>query len=662
VTSNLRRAILATNMRWGGVFLLVLVAAAAQGAGQPSYIGAAACAKCHAEMYAKWSRSRHSKMVQPATPQSVTGDFSRRQVQLRGATYRLREHDGAFYIAESDLFGKEQEHRVDYTLGNRRIQHYLATLPSGKIVVLPPTWDVLRKQWFHAFDISDPDEISGVAVQVWNKNCYSCHVSKEEKNFDIEENLYKTAWLDFGTNCERCHGPGSEHAAHYAAPKTGAVAAAAPPADAPGMVVQTRLDPARNTMVCAQCHSFRDIYVNGFVAGADYYDYFLPILEYNQPVDRDPAYWPDGRTRRFSNDAFGLWQSECFIKGGATCLTCHTDAHQTEIEKNPQLRPDADALCTHCHTAIGQAVPAHTHHAVRSSGSSCVECHMPRTVLSIKAEIRDHSMSIPVPENTIHFQIPNACNGCHKNRDAAWSLENMKRWYGDGSRQKLIRRAEAFSQARDGNPAAVSKLLDILNTPSEGPLVRANAAGYLSRFQSDPRVSAALLGAFTDAQALVRAVAVLGLSPRPANREATVKALSGALADSAATVRIGAAVGLVGMGIRQLPGADGERFERAQRFYAERAALNSDDAAQQLAAGRFQLLMGDYDKAITALRGSLRLDPEIPARYFLAYAYAQQGKATEARTLLLAIPVADPQYANAQKLLKALGDATPVRK
>ena len=46
---------------------------------------------------------------------------------------------------------------------------------------------------------------------------------------------------------------------------------------------------------------------------------------------------------------------------------------------------------------------------------------MPATVLSIKAEIRDHSMSIPVPENTKQHGIPNACNQCHKDRDADWA-------------------------------------------------------------------------------------------------------------------------------------------------------------------------------------------------------------------------------------------------
>ncbi len=68
-------------------------------------------------------------------------------------------------------------------------------------------------------------------------------------------------------------------------------------------------------MVCAQCHSFRDIYVNDFAAGDDYYDHFLPVLEYNLPDTDDPAYWPDNRTRRFSNDAFGLVAERVLFEG-----------------------------------------------------------------------------------------------------------------------------------------------------------------------------------------------------------------------------------------------------------------------------------------------------------------------------------------------------------
>ena len=98
-------------------------------------------------------------------------------------------------------------------------------------------------------------------------------------------------------------------------------------------------------MVCAQCHSFRDIFVPDFKAGDDFYDHFVPILEFDQPVDKDPAYWPDGRTRRFSTDAFGFWQSRCFSQAGRLAW-CHVDAHDTSIEKAKQLRPEyPGAIC-----------------------------------------------------------------------------------------------------------------------------------------------------------------------------------------------------------------------------------------------------------------------------------------------------------------------------
>jgi predicted CXXCH cytochrome family protein len=590
-------------------------------------------------------------MVQPATAASVQGDFSRGVVTLRGEPYELKRRNGAFYITEAYLTGKPLEHRVEYTLGNRRIQLYLTTLADGRIIVLPPSWDIGRKEWFHGLDIDDPEDEPGVLIQIWNKSCYSCHVSQQEKNFNLEANAYKTAWLNFGTNCERCHGPGSEHAAHYPAHDSSATPPKGPARD---IVLQTRLDAARNTMVCAQCHSFRDIYVQGYAAGADYYDYFLPVLEYNLADAGDPAYWPDGRTRRFSNDALGLWQSECYLKGGVTCVGCHVNAHETEIERNPQLRPDANALCTRCHEDIGKALPAHTHHAPASAGSSCVECHMPRSVYSIKAEIRDHSMSIPVPENTIRHEIPNACNLCHKDRDAQWALARMNQWYTPDSRRKLIRRADAFAAARKNDPGSIPDLLAMLAQPAEGPLTRANAAGYLGRFASDPRVFPVLNRALTDAEPLVRAIAAQRIASVPDARADAVAALIRALADPAATVRMSALTSLVGLGVRELPGEDGERFKNARILYDARAALNSDDAGQQLAAGKFYFLSADPDRAIAAFRASLKLDPATEAQYLLAGAYAEKSDLTEARKILEAIPASDPQYEKAQRLLKVI--------
>ena len=588
-------------------------------------------------------------MVQPATTTSVKGDFTRGKLQLRGAPYALRERDGVYYITESYLTGKPQEHRVDYTLGNRRIQHYLTTLPSGRVIVLAPSWDVLRKQWFHNFDIADPDETSEVLVQVWNKNCYSCHVSQQEKNFDTAKNEYKTVVAGFRHQLRAL--PRSGQRARGALQRADAARRArrATSCCRPGSTRRATPWSARSATPSATSTPWAS------PRATNYYDYFLPILESTQPVDNDPAYWPDGRTRRFSNDAFGLWQSECYLKGGLACTACHAAAHETEIERNPQLRPDANALCTRCHEAIGKALTAHTHHAEASTGSSCVECHMPRTVLSIKAEIRDHSMSIPVPENTIHHGIPNACNLCHKDRDARWSLEKMNGWYGDASRQKWIRRADAFAAAGKGDAGAIPKLLEILSSRAKvrwrGPM----RSSHLARFPGDPRVFPAM----RERARRRTAAGARGGGAAPGCRSGgqgrrPSRSLAAALGDPVTTVRVGAAVSLVSLGVKELPGEDGERFEQAKQIYRARAEFNSDDAEQQMGAGRFYLLTGDPARALTALQASLRIDPEVPARYLLAAAYVQQGQVAKAREVLLTIPPDDADYAKAQRLLKAI--------
>jgi tetratricopeptide (TPR) repeat protein len=88
--------------------------------------------------------------------------------------------------------------------------------------------------------------------------------------------------------------------------------------------------------------------------------------------------------------------------------------------------------------------------------------------------------------------------------------------------------------------------------------------------------------------------------------------------------------------------------------YAWAQLSHWDDAEQLLGAGKFYLLTGDPITAIGAFQASFKLGPGIPARYYLAYAKAQQGRLDEARQILAAIPPSDFQYANAQKLLKAL--------
>jgi cytochrome c554/c'-like protein len=145
-------------------------------------------------------------MMQPATKLNVKGDFAFGSVVLGNSAYVLQHQDRKYFITESDLSGKPWQHRIDYTLGNRRFQHYLITDPDGRIIVIRPTWDIVRKQWVDVGTVDNPEELAD--VQVWNKSCYACHVSGEKKNFDVDHLSYRTTWRTLGVDCESCHGAG----------------------------------------------------------------------------------------------------------------------------------------------------------------------------------------------------------------------------------------------------------------------------------------------------------------------------------------------------------------------------------------------------------------------------------------------------------------------
>jgi HEAT repeat protein len=432
------------------------------------------------------------------------------------------------------------------------------------------------------------------------------------------------------------------------------LAAAADAAD--DVLSPYRLDATKSTTLCAQCHTLRDVVAAGFTAGSDYYDHFMPMLEYGPRADHDPAWWADGRPRRFSNDALGFWQSQCFLKGKATCTSCHLDPHLPDVDRDPNVLAGQQALCLRCHEPIGRDVAAHTRHRVDSKGSACVECHMPRAVLSIKARIRDHSISLPAPETTARFDIPNACTDCHADRTPAWAESQLVKWFPENRRARVTARAEAFTLAREGGTESIPKLLAIAAAPSEPPLHRANALGHLGRFP-DPRSVEALVTAASSGEPILRAIAVMNLEPAKlpgSDREKATAALVAALGDPRRVVRAGAALSLVRSGVTRLAGEPGGLFASAKKDYVERARLHSDDAQTQLELGQFLLLDARYSPAAEAFDLSRRLDPRQRLDYFLALVDYGRGRTEDARRRLEKMRSDDPHTEAARQLLRRL--------
>ena len=408
-------------------------------------------------------------------------------------------------------------------------------------------------------------------------------------------------------------------------------------------------------MICAQCHSLRNVVHPGYKAGDDYFDFFTPRLEYDPASDRELPYWPDGRPRRFSNDAIGLWQSACFRRGGATCTTCHLDPHKPNVDRNPQLAPANNALCTQCHGTIGRQLTSHTRHAAGSAGSSCVECHMPKTVISINSTMRDHTMSLPAPENTVPFGIPNACNECHTDKKPAWAIEALDAWWPNGRRARLVERAHAFAGGRRNAPDALDPLVAIAGDTSAGPLIQATAVGYLRRYPGD-RARAALLAAAKADHPAVRAAAIASLGYADGAEDSGVQtALVAALSDRRRAVRISALVALINAHGSPLDPPDAERFQSVGREFTALSTLYEDDAGFDRDLGVVHLLGGDVNRAADRLELCLHLDPLRPsAGFLLALARLGQGRVDDARALLERVQRSDPSYAAARRRLQLL--------
>ena len=251
---------------------------------------------------------------------------------------------------------------------------------------------------------------------------------------------------------------------------------------------------------------------------------------------------------------------------------------------------------------IGTRLTAHTRHRADSAGSSCVECHMPRTVISIKATMRDHTMSVPAPENTVAFGIPNACTECHADKKAAWAVDVLDTWWPHGRRTKLVKRAEAFTAARANRPEALDRfgrdrrrrqpwarwsgrmrLAISGTTPTRAPAAPCSAPR--SRAPGDPRRG--------------------DLEPRTARRAKRFRqaaAVLAALDDPQRAVRIAALVSLINLGGSPLAPGDLERFRRVGREFARMERLYRDDAGFERDLGVVHLLGGELERAADALQ------------------------------------------------------------
>jgi len=606
-------------------------------AGGIDFVADASCLPCHSRQADLFRGSHHDLAMQPATRETVLGDFDDTRFEYFGVETRFFRRDGQFMTRTEGPGGESAEYVIAYTFGVEPLQQYLVHFPGGRLQALPVAWDVERERWFHLY----PDERIGAddplhwtgRYQTWNAMCAECHSTNLRKRYDPATDGYRTTWAEIDVGCQACHGPGAAHMSWARAKRDGAEEESrdsTPGHEGIGLVASlARVDSRTEVDACARCHARRHR-----VSGEDAHG--RPLLDDFMPATLDAhLYYADGQILD-EVYVYGSFVQSRMYAAGVRCSDCH-DPHSLS------LRAEGDALCTQCHRPEPQSrfdgliarrydTAAHHHHPVESKGARCVSCHMPARTYMVIDPRRDHSLRVPRPDLSQKLGVPNACNGCHGDQSSSWAVSQVEAWYGP-ERRRGADYGTAIHDGRAGGSHALQPLLSLLGSDLDAGIVRATSVSLLPRYGAG--ALAELVEATRDPDPLVRALAArsLALLP-PAERPAVLAPL---LDDPIRAVRIEAAAQLAAS-----LGADPALARRPEL----RRALDEYEAAQRatsdLPGGRLNLgvLYTALGRMTDAEREYLRateLDPTfLPAYANLSQLYDRIGRAGDAESVLRA--------------------------
>lgn len=418
------------------------------------YVSSDRCRACHPSQYESWHQSFHRTMTQPGTLDTIEAPLTGEPIEMWGQSYRFFVRDGQPWVEFPDpsspssrqdrnaslaASGPRLERPVALVTGSHHYQVYWAARSedSRELMAVPLVWRIAEQRFIpRSAAFLTPPEMSNRELP-WGLVCLKCHVTGGRPGVDLN-----TDYVELGIACEACHGPAQEHIEQHQNPIRRYRAHLQDGDDDeqrdPTIADPTKLEGSRGSEICAQCHSLLvipdadDFMANGtpFRPGDAIAEHFPELRgESESEAERAGSFWSDGEIRLTGREWVAMTQSACHVRGELSCMDCHS---MHEGSRDDQLDPvrGTDAGCFACHAGTDYATQAHTHHAADSSGSSCLNCHMPLTNYGLLKAVRTHRITSPIASTTLATGRPNACNLCHLDQTLAWTADKLSAWYG----------------------------------------------------------------------------------------------------------------------------------------------------------------------------------------------------------------------------------------
>jgi len=623
------------------------------------YVGRDSCVECHAEQVKLWQGSHHDLAMQHVSDDTVLADFNNTEFSYAGITSRFYKKNDKFIVRTDGPDGKLHDYEIMYVFGVAPLQQYLVELDKGRLQALTIAWDARPEteggqRWFHLYpdeEITYTDELHWTRTNFnWNGMCAECHSTNLQKNYDSTTDTFKTDWSEIDVSCEACHGPAAKHitwarkhAGWEALNNDKGLDVSFGERTGVYWKINTETGNAKRSanrtteneiQVCAQCHSRRSVISSNYSPGEPFMDHYLPRL-----LD-EGMYFADGQIHD-EVYVYGSFLQSKMYHAGVTCSDCH-EPHSL------QLRQPGNGVCLQCHAAAKFDNEKHHFHKADTKGALCAECHMPPRNYMVVDPRHDHSFRIPRPDLSVELGIPNACNQCHKDKDAAWAASQVKKWYGR-SPIGYQQFANALDAGREGDTRAGRLLAEQINKVDTPAIARASAISLLPRYL-DQSTFSAIQNGLEDDDAKVRLAsigALEGLQPAM-----LVQLVFPLLDDPVRSVRIEAARVLAPVPVGALQGEQLSIYRKAADEYIASQTVNAERPDAQLNLANYFVAKGEAAKAEAALKKAIELEQVfVPAYINLADVYRMKGNDTEAYRVLSTAKQLAPNNADVRHAL-----------
>jgi len=604
------------------LFLLIAMSVFADAGKDPAYAGSSTCLECHEKFYKLWSTSRHGLAMQPYTAEFAKASLTsqEKEIVIKQLKYRADLKNGV--VTEKGPKGTKK-YKIEHVLGGKNVYYFLTTLEKGRLQTLPVAYDINKKEWLDtaASGVRHiPGEQPGHPVDwkdsqyTFNTACYGCHVSQLSTNYDPKTDTYHTTWTEPGINCETCHGSAIEH---------NRIAKATPkgePLPEFGIIRTKTMTKEQRNDLCSSCHAKASPLTIEYKPGERFFDHFdLATLE-------DPDFYPDGRDLGENYTLTSWHMSPCAKAGKIDCMHCHTSSGRYRFKKEK-----FNDACMPCHEDKVRNPTTHSHHPAESAASKCISCHMPMTAFA-RMNRSDHSMLPPAPSATIEYKSPNACNICHKDKDAAWADKYVRQWRTQDYQEALLKRAALIDAGRKRDWSKLPEMLAYIQDKDRDEVFATSLIRLVSSIQ-DQNVLPAFLVAAKDPSPLVRGAAVqaLGLIPTTESLQALIEATG----DEYRLVRIRAAAGIAAFPRMTVPVAYQEQLGKANDEYLASISARPDQWTSHYNMGNYQFGRGETKQAVDSYQKALKLEPRaVMAMVNSSIAYARMGEAGKAEKSL----------------------------